>query len=88
MRIDTATMDAGGTRQPATVRVWDPLVRIFHWSLVSLFAVAFLTTEDWGSLHRAAGYAILGLLAIRIVWGIAGTRHATHRCGSVDRGSG
>lgn len=76
MRVETATMEAGGARQPATVRVWDPLVRIFHWSLVVLFTVAFLTTEDWGSLHRAAGYAIMVLLAIRIAWGLAGTRHA------------
>lgn len=76
MRADTTTMEAGGTRQPATVRVWDPLVRIFHWSLVALFTIAFVSSEDWGSLHRAAGYAIIGLLVVRILWGFAGTRHA------------
>lgn len=76
MRADTATMEAGGATQPVTIRVWDPLVRIFHWSLVALFTIAFLSSEDWGSLHRAAGYAIMALLAFRIVWGFAGTRHA------------
>jgi cytochrome b len=76
MRAETATMEAGGTRQPATIRVWDPLVRISHWLLVGLFAFAFVSSEDWGSLHRAAGYTILGLLVIRILWGFAGPRHA------------
>lgn len=76
MRAETTAMDTGGVRQPATIRVWDPLVRIFHWSLVALFTIAFLTSEDWGSLHRAAGYAVMALLAIRILWGLAGPRHA------------
>ncbi|NBN62937.1 cytochrome b/b6 domain-containing protein [Pannonibacter tanglangensis] len=61
---------------PATVRVWDPVVRLFHWSLVGLFAVAWLSGDELQSLHEAAGYAIAGLLALRVVWGLVGTRHA------------
>lgn len=59
-----------------TVPVWDRFIRSFHWSLVSLVAVAFLTTDDARWLHEFAGYAVLVLLAVRFVWGVVGTRHA------------
>ncbi len=58
------------------VKVWDPLVRIFHWSLVALFAFSFVTGDEWKYAHIRSGYAIGILLAIRIVWGLVGTRHA------------
>ena len=68
--------ETGDTASPATARVWDPLVRIFHWSLVGLFAFAFLTGDEWQQPHELAGYAIAGLIAVRIVWGVIGTRYA------------
>lgn len=74
---------AGGAMPPATVRVWDPLVRIFHWSLVGLFVFAFVTADEWDRAHELAGYAIAGLVAFRVVWGLIGTRHA--RFGSFVR---
>ncbi|KAF0188637.1 MAG: cytochrome [Desulfobulbaceae bacterium] len=58
------------------IRVWDLFVRVFHWSLLPLFFVAYLTGEEKGPLHRYVGYAVLGLVASRIVWGFCGTRHA------------
>lgn len=60
----------------STVPVWDRFVRAFHWSLVSLVTVAFLTTDDARLLHELAGYGVLLLLAARLVWGVVGTRHA------------
>ncbi|GAB5460054.1 cytochrome b/b6 domain-containing protein [Hoeflea alexandrii] len=71
-----ATMEAGDIQSPATVRVWDPLVRIFHWSLVGLFTFAFLTGDEWQKPHEVAGYIIAGLIAFRVIWGFAGSRHA------------
>lgn len=58
------------------VKVWDPLVRVFHWTLVAAFAVAYVTEDDWLTLHVYAGYLIIGLLAVRVLWGLVGTRHA------------
>ena len=57
-------------------KVWDPLVRVFHWSVVAGFTanVAFTNTE--GVPHQRIGYGILGLLAVRIFWGFWGTKHA------------
>jgi cytochrome b len=57
-------------------RVWDPLVRFFHWSLVLSFAVAWLSANRIEMLHMWAGYAAGGLVAMRLVWGFVGTRHA------------
>ncbi|MBV6648753.1 MAG: cytochrome b/b6 domain-containing protein, partial [Hoeflea sp.] len=71
-----ATMEAGDIQSPATVRVWDPLVRIFHWSLVGLFTFAFLTGDEWQKPHEVAGYIIAGLIGFRVIWGFAGSRHA------------
>ncbi len=67
--------ETGYAARLETVRVWDTFVRIFHWSLVILFALAWMTA-DLHSLHQPVGYAILGLVALRIVWGFVGSRHA------------
>ena len=73
-RADMA--EAGSATLPVTVRVWDPFIRIFHWSLVALFAFAFVTGDEWDKPHEIAGYTIAGLIALRVIWGFVGTKHA------------
>jgi cytochrome b len=75
-RADQAIADSGRVRRPDSVRVWDPLVRIFHWTLATAFFTAWLSAEEWGFLHRSAGYVILSLVAFRLLWGFVGPRHA------------
>ena len=87
MTLRNDVLEAGGAMPPATslkarvptaplVQVWDPFVRIFHWSLVGLFVLAFVTGDETEWLHLTAGYAIAVLIVLRIIWGFVGSRHA------------
>lgn len=60
------------------VKVWDPVVRLFHWSLVVAFFVAYFTEpEDSGlAVHVWAGYFAGGLIVLRVIWGFVGSPHA------------
>jgi len=58
------------------LKVWDPLIRLFHWSLVLFFLVAYLVEIDRPLLHSYSGYAILLLVCFRLVWGFIGSQYA------------
>lgn len=66
-------------------RLWDGPTRMTHWALVILVIFAWWSAEtgrmDW---HRLSGYAVVGLLIFRLIWGFAGS--ASARFASFVRG--
>jgi cytochrome b len=58
------------------IKVWDIVVRSFHWCLVVLFGLCYLTGDEFDLLHAYLGYGILILLGARVIWGVIGTKYA------------
>lgn len=58
------------------IPVWDAAVRILHWTLVLSVAAAWLTRHSAGGWHEWLGYTTLAVVALRLIWGFAGTRYA------------
>jgi cytochrome b len=61
---------------PPQVYVWDPFVRVFHWTLVAGFTVAYLTEDDLLTVHVWAGYVVGALIVARVIWGFVGPARA------------
>lgn len=66
--------DRSGLTPP--VYVWDPFVRLFHWTLVVGFTVAYLTEDDLLNVHVWAGYLVGALIVARVIWGFVGPARA------------
>lgn len=58
------------------VRVWDPVVRLFHWTVAISCVLNLFVLEEGEYWHRMTGYTVAIALCIRIVWGFAGTHYA------------
>src|SRR4249919_3083925 len=71
----TSEAEMKTNNHPNAVKVWDPLVRLFHWSLAACVLGAYLV-EEGETAHRWLGYIALGLVAFRLLWGAVGSRHA------------
>jgi cytochrome b len=76
---------------PKQVKVWDLPTRVFHWALVALVLLSYLTGELGGfdfvmpvtkdlianmTVHMYSGLAILTLVLFRVVWGFMGSTTA------------
>ena len=64
------------TADQKQIYVWDPFVRLFHWTLVVAFTIAYFTEDDLLRLHVWAGYVVGALIVARLVWGFIGPSRA------------
>ena len=74
-----STAPPSGNPPTASIKVWDPLVRLAHWCLVASVTLAFVSHEGGNPLHEwheVLGYVALGIVAIRLLWGFSGPRYA------------
>lgn len=60
--------------------LWDPFVRVFHWTLALAFVLDRFVTEPGDPPHAWIGYTAAGLVAARVVWGFcaSGAARWTH----------
>lgn len=56
----------------ATEKLWDPVVRLFHWSLVFIFFANYFFNEEGDDWHQWLGYAAVAWLVVRFIWGFFG----------------
>jgi cytochrome b len=66
------------------LRVWDPLVRGLHWSLVASITVSWLGTFAVPGVHQPGGWLALAIVLLRLLWGAVGSEYA--RFGQFVRG--
>jgi cytochrome b len=60
----------------ASVRLWDPVVRLFHLSIAGVFVANYFFNEAGDDWHVWLGYYAMGWLLVRLVWGFVGPRSA------------
>jgi cytochrome b len=59
-----------------SIKVWDPVVRIFHWGTALLFLANLMLLEGDSPAHHYAGYLLLTLVLVRLLWGLVGSKYA------------
>lgn len=63
-------------QEPSPITIWDLPTRLFHWALVVLILLQYLSGEfgllsmEW---HFYLGYATLALIVFRVLWGFFGS---------------
>lgn len=59
------------------VRIWDVPVRLFHWSIVLLVIISWVSADNgYMRVHLVSGVTILVLLLFRLLWGVVGSTTA------------
>ncbi|MBB3858815.1 cytochrome b [Novosphingobium hassiacum] len=73
---DLAPLPAQPGAGMSRVKVWDPLVRIFHWTVAGgvIANLTFLRHAD--DPHIYVGYMVVAALSVRLVWGFVARGHA------------
>ncbi|WP_373998917.1 cytochrome b/b6 domain-containing protein [Bdellovibrio bacteriovorus] len=61
------------------IYVWDPFIRVFHWTLVLCIFLNYFITEEGDTVHEVIGYIAAGFVVARIVWGFIGGPNAQFR---------
>ncbi|PZM10038.1 cytochrome b/b6 domain-containing protein [Rhizobium tubonense] len=59
-----------------TIKVWDPVVRLFHWTVVSACILNLFILEEGKYWHRVTGYVVAAAIIMRVMWGFVGGKHA------------
>jgi len=55
-------------------RVWDPLVRLTHWTIALAIILNGSVIGENAQAHIWIGYIALGFLALRLFWGVIGPK--------------
>ena len=72
--------DEGTDGALTKVRIWDRPTRIFHWVLVVLVVVCYLSGDNGRfDIHIPAGQALIVLVLARILWGFVGSEPSRFR---------
>ena len=74
--VDDSIINSPDTPKTRQVKVWDILVRFTHWTVAAGIIANLLFTEDGSDLHVYVGYTVVGLVVLRLLWGLVGTRYA------------
>ncbi|MBN8502423.1 MAG: cytochrome b/b6 domain-containing protein, partial [Sphingomonadales bacterium] len=59
-----------------TRRRWDPIVKLTHWGIVAAVIGNAIVTGEGSGWHIWVGYCLAALLALRLLWGLVGSREA------------
>ena len=60
--------------QEERIRVWDAPTRLFHWSIVGLVFISWLSADQgYMTVHLWSGLSLLALLLFRFGWGLMGS---------------
>lgn len=74
--MSIATAQTGGRESARDIPVWDPLVRLIHWSLALTILLNGTIVDEESTIHEWIGYVALALVGIRLIWAIIGPKHA------------
>lgn len=62
--------------EDTSIKVWDSVIRIGHWTLVIAFFTAYFTEDNFMTTHVWAGYVIGAVVCFRLIWGFTGSEYA------------